>query len=215
MRFYLIFSFFCITAFAKEILTYEKISSKGTQTITYSVTKDKNEFVVDIEGKEQKTTLIADNPFVLKKYISQKNKDSFEFLQEGSVIRAKGTIQGESLSAEFKVSKKNPWIQEFDFGLRPLLASSKTHLNFQLINPKNFKMHKMVANKERQETLKLGDSTYEATLVEITLQGFKSMFWKAQIWYDSKTHDLLQYKANEGPNTPVTTVTLISKTEKL
>ena len=201
-------------AFSKEILTYEKISIKGSQKITYTVSKDKNDYIVEIQGKDQKTTLTASSTFALKSYNSKKTNDSFEFTVEGSIIKAKGTVQGEALSAEFKVSKKTPWIQEFDFGLRPLLTSSKTHLNFQLINPKNFKMHKMVAKKEKQESLKLGSTSYDATLVEITLQGFKSMFWKAQIWYDSKTHDLLQYKANEGPNTPITTVTLISKEEK-
>jgi hypothetical protein len=210
--------FFCfllsVAVFSKEILTYEKISSKGTHTITYTVTNDKNDYVIDIEGKDQKTTLTASLPFSLKSYVTKKNKDFYEFYKEGSVIKAKGLIQGENLLAEFKASKKNPWIQEFDFGLRPLLESSKSSLNFQLINPKNFKMHKMVAKKEKQEVLKIGTTTYEAVLVEITLQGFKSMFWKAQIWYDKKTHDLLLYKANEGPNTPVTTVTLISKVVK-
>jgi hypothetical protein len=214
MVFYLFSCLLCVFTFSKEILTYEKISSKGSQTIVYTVTKEKNEYLVEIEGKEQKTTLTAVFPFSLKSYISKKNKDFFEFILEGSTIKAKGTVEGESLSAEFKVSKKNPWIQEFDFGLRPLLASSKNHLNFQLINPKNFKMHKMVAKKEKQESLKLGNKTYKAILVEITLQGFKSMFWKAQIWYDNDTYDLLQYKANEGPNTPLTTVTLISKVAK-
>ncbi len=212
------FCFFCFllsaTVFSKEILTYEKISSKGTHSITYTVTIDKNDYVVEIEGKDQKTTLKASMPFSLKSYVTKKNKDFYEFFVEGSVIKAKGLIQGETLLAEFKASKKMPWIQEFDFGLRPLLESSKNSINFQLINPKNFKMHKMVAKKEKQESLKIGTTTYEAVLVEITLHGFKSMFWKAQVWYDKKTHDLLLYKANEGPNTPLTTVTLISKSVK-
>jgi hypothetical protein len=73
----------------------------------------------------------------------------------------------------------------------------------------------MVAKKLEKETLKIHDTTYQAILVEVTLQGFKSMFWKAQIWYDAKTYDLLQYKSNEGPNTPTTTVTLVSKVSKI
>ena len=213
-RLTLIFCLYCLSLFTEEILTYEKTSGKGSQKIVYTVKKGKEDFLVEIEGKDLKTTLVATNPFALKSYITKKKEDFFEFVLDGSIIKAKGSIQGSALSAEFKVTKKNPWIQEFDFGLRPLLASSKNSLNFQLINPKNFKIHKMVAKKVQKETLKIGTSSYDAQLIEISLQGFKSMFWKAQIWYDTKSYDLLQYKANEGPNTPLTIVTLVSKIDK-
>ena len=198
----------------EEILTYEKISGKGTQKIVYNINKDKNTYIVEIEGKDQKTTLKGSNPFSLTSYATKKKGDSYEFVLEGSKIQAKGNVGGQSLTAEFSVNQKNPWIQEFDFGMQPLLSSSKSQINFQLINPKNFKMHKMVAKKFEKETLKIHDTTYQAILVEVSLQGFKSMFWKAQIWYDAKTYDLLQYKSNEGPNTPTTTVTLVSKVTK-
>ena len=33
----------------------------------------------------------------------------------------------------------------------------------------------------------------------VTLQGFKSHFWKADIWYDLKSKDLLKYVSDEGP----------------
>jgi hypothetical protein len=73
----------------------------------------------------------------------------------------------------------------------------------------------MVAKKQGIEKLTIKEKTYDALEVVVTLQGFKSMFWKAQVWYDVKTNDLLQYKSNEGPHTPTTTVTLISKTSQL
>ena len=55
------------------------------------------------------------------------------------------------------------------------------------------------------------EKTFDARKLKITLTGFfKSMFWKAQLWYDIKTNVLVKYKANEGPDTPTTKVTIKS-----
>lgn len=201
----------------KEFLIYEKSSGKGNSKSNYTVDKTDQNYIITIETKNQKTILQAQNPFKLKnyRYTSLKNGDNYEFRLEGDKLLANGIYKGERMKQQFSIDKKNPWIQEFDFGLLPLLTSSKSSLNFQLINPKNFKIHKMVAKKQGVEKLTIKEKTYDALEVVVTLQGFKSMFWKAQVWYDVKTNDLLQYKSNEGPHTPTTTVTLVSKTSEL
>jgi hypothetical protein len=201
----------------KEFLIYEKISGKGHSKSTYTVDKTDQNYLISIETKDQKTLLEALNPFKLKiyRYTSLKNGDNYEFRLEGDKLLANGIYKGEKMKEQFSIDKKTPWIQEFDFGLLPLLTSAKSSLNFQLINPKNFKIHKMVAKKQGIEKLRINEKTYDAQEIVVTLQGFKSMFWKAQVWYDVKTNDLLRYKSNEGPHTPTTTVTLISKTSQL
>jgi len=49
---------------------------------------------------------------------------------------------------------------------------------------------------------------YRAQKVKVTLDGFYKKFWKAELWYDTKSHNLLYYKANEGPSTPYTILTI-------
>lgn len=219
MRFY----FFLIAAFIScfynplraTTLVYEKISGKGTYKTTYKIDKEKEAVKVFIDSKDQTTTIETTPSYELKSfsYKSKKNEDYYNFLLNDSKLKGKGQLKGETLNGEFPIDSKHPWIQEFDFSLRPFLESNKTSIQFMLVNPKTFKIHKMVAKKQGIETLSIGSKTYQAELVTITLQGFKSMFWKALIWYDAKSYDLLMYKSNEGPHTPTTTISLISKTE--
>jgi hypothetical protein len=62
----------------------------------------------------------------------------------------------------------------------------------------------MIATKLDVEDLTINGKIYNAQKLKITLQGFKKRFWKAEVWYDTATHLMLRYKANEGPGTPIT-----------
>ena len=72
----------------------------------------------------------------------------------------------------------------------------------------------MQASKEGTERVKFNEKCgkREVLKVKISLTGFKKIFWKAELWFDQETGDLLKYRANEGPNTPTSTITLFSKT---
>lgn len=196
-----------------QTLVYNKVSGSGQLTTTYTVDKTTDLYNIEVVNKDQTTEIKGSIPYQLisMSFKSKKNTDYYTFTLKDSVLTADGQIKGQKLHETYKIGK-TPWIQEFDFGLLPLLTSTKKSLNFELLHPKNFKIHKMVAKKQGIETITIEGKTYQAEEVHITLQGFKSMFWKAQLWYDSKTHDLLMYKANEGPHTPTTTISLISKT---
>ena len=66
----------------------------------------------------------------------------------------------------------------------------------------------MIATKDYVEDLSINGKSYKAQKLKITLQGFKKRFWKAEVWYDLQTLELLRYKANEGPGTPITEINL-------
>lgn len=202
--------------FSAQTLVYNKVSGSGKTTSTYTVDKTANLYTIDIVSKDQTTQIKSDIPYqiISLDYKSKKNTDHYTFTLKNSILTADGEIKGQKLHQTYKISK-TPWIQEFDFGLLPLLTSDKKSMNFEILHPKNFNMHKMVAKKQGRETITIEGKSYQAEQVTITLQGFKSMFWKAQLWYDAKTHDLLMYKANEGPHTPTTTICLIEKTGSL
>ena len=70
----------------------------------------------------------------------------------------------------------------------------------------------MIATKQGLEPLDVHGKTHQALRIKITLTGFKKMFWHADLWFDLQAGDLLKYMATEGPNTPLSTITLFSKT---
>ncbi len=200
--------------YSTETLVYTKESGSEKIVTTYIVDKTSTAYKVDISNKDQETQLESDVPYQLitLSYKSKKNTDHYTFSLKDSILVADGQIKGQKLHESYKINK-TLWIQEFDFGLLPLLTSDRKSLNFEILHPKTFKVHKMVAKKQGIEPITIEGKTYQAQEVSVTLQGFKSMFWKAQLWYDAKTHDLLIYKANEGPHTPTTMIYLISKVE--
>lgn len=208
----------CITRlFAAQTLVYKKETGGVENLTTYTINKSQDQYLIEGVNPSQTTSIASKVPYTLISfsYTSKKNNDHYTFVLKDSVLTAEGAMKGNTLHAVYTLPKNSRWIQEFEFGLLPLLTSKSKSIDFQIIHPKDFKLHKLTAKKQGIETLKIGDQSYQAQLVHLSLQGFKSMFWKAMLWYDAQTHDLLMYKANEGPHTPTTTITLVSKTEQV
>jgi len=196
-----------------ETLIYKKDTGGKETTTTYTVDKTSSQYKIEATSQDHQTLLESNIPYslVCLSCTSKKNSDHYTFTLKDSVLTADGVIKGEKLHVTHKLGKNERWIQEFEFGLLPLLTSTRKSIDFAILHPKNFKIHKMTAKKYAIETLQLGEVSYKAQQVQISLQGFKSMFWKAHLWYDTETHDLLMYKANEGPHTPTTIISLVSK----
>ena len=58
---------------------------------------------------------------------------------------------------------------------------------------------KMVVKKTGSETLLIDTISYDAIHVEMTPPGLKSLFWKADFWFDARTGDMLKYAGLVGP----------------
>lgn len=203
---------------ASTTLVYKKETGGREVKTTYTVDKTEDGYVVESVSSDQTTTRFTatSNPYTLTSFssVSKKNNDQYTFTLKGSVLTADGIIKGQKLHVTHKLGK-DLWVQDFEFGLLPLLTSNRKSLDFGILHPKNFKLHKMTAKKGSVEPLQVGGNSYQAQTVQISLQGFKGMFWKAHLWYDTATHDLLMYKANEGPHTPTTIISLISKADSI
>lgn len=207
----------CYAANAAQTLVYKKETGGVEITTTYTIDQDNNQYHIQGANKEQTTEILGAIPYKTLSLTctSKKNSDHYTFVLKDATLTADGVIKGEKLHAVYKIARNSAWIQEFEFGFLPFLTSSKKSVDFDILHPKTFKLHKMTAKKQGTETLKIGGASYQAQMITITLQGFKSMFWKAQLWYDTVSHNLLMYKANEGPHTPTTTISLASTAEAL
>lgn len=103
------------------------------------------------------------------------------------------------------------WVQEFDFSFKPFILSETTEFKFSIVHPKKLNLHEMIATKQGFDQVEINEKVFKAQKVKVTLRGFKKMFWHADLWYEQGTGDLLMYKANEGPNTPTSVITLFAK----
>jgi hypothetical protein len=204
-------SFSLLDVFYKKTYIYNDKIGNSNYKITWFIKKKKDFFIIDKKAENSSTNLIYTPSFMLKKFSYEYPIKKIEY----TLTLDDKTLIAEGLNEGKKILIKNiidyDWIQDFNFGLKNFLASKYSQKRFVIVNPKDFSVFEMNAFKKGIEKLRINNTTYKTQKIEISLPGFKSRFWKAQIWYDIETSDLIQYKANEGPGTSINIISLDSR----
>jgi hypothetical protein len=207
-----IFFNFSITDFlSRKDYVYIENNEGSINRVTCTVKKDGSKLLIEKLSSQGISSIEYSLDFKLQKFThkSAEFNSDYLFSLEQKKLLAKGVTQGKKITENYSLNL--PWIQEFTFGLKSFLSSDKREINFYILRPETFELVEMVAIKKVIENIKIDDATYKAQKLKITLPGFKGNFWKAEAWYDIETNNLLKYKANEGPGTPITVITLSAK----
>jgi hypothetical protein len=196
---------FCFSLWSDQTITYQS-STDGIHTQTkWSLADTLKQVEIFGQNRGNEIQLKYSPTFDLIHYFEKDSKKPiFEIQKEGDVLSIKNNAKSKTLKLG-----KLPWIQEFKFGFQPFLKSKDKELPFTIVYSKDTTLHDMIATKEKIEKVTVGDKTYEAQKLKITLQGFKKRFWKAEAWFDVKTNLMVKYTSNEGPGTPSIEVTLL------
>lgn len=213
MKLFALFLLFVSTTFADVTYVYNK-DVKGQESKTTWKLELKDDLLhIDGESLSGKTKIITNAERVTQSFTHQSKNghDEYSIHREGPTLIARKNVNGKKTERRFQVGN-DLWLQEFDFSFKPFIVSNFQDLRFSIIHPKKFDLHDMVAIKKGFEPLNLNGKLKETLRVKVTLTGFKKMFWHADLWFDPQAGDLLMYKANEGPNTPTSVITLFSKT---
>lgn len=193
---------------SSELLFDKDVAGKKTE-VSWMIEEKDNLIQIVGEANKKKTQLFCDVNFYINKYFSDESLDgdTFSVLKEDHTLVAKKVTQGAESAKSYNIEGKN-WVQDFSFGLKPYFMSDQSEYKFEIINPKDLIMRTMVAMKEEIDMKTFNGVEYRARRVMVTLDGFYRKFWRAELWYDTKTFNLLYYKANEGPGTPYTILTI-------
>ncbi|NGX29314.1 MAG: hypothetical protein K940chlam4_00145 [Candidatus Anoxychlamydiales bacterium] len=204
-------SFTITDIFYKKTYVYKNITGSTETTNTLLLKKKKDDFFITETSDLGITDTVYSFKYVLKElhFQSAKEDSDYKFIIEKRKLSLKGRAFGRKIKREYVLSDR--WIQDFTFGLRPFLDSKRQKYSFVILSPNDFSTNELIASKEGIEKIKINDTTYNAQRVMITLPGFKAMFWRADAWYDLDTFDLIKYRANKGPGTPMSTLVLDSK----
>ena len=195
----------------KTTLYAEETDGKTIETISKE-TKKRQSIQVEEKNEKETVTFTCTTSYIIKQYsLENTSEDSnYSYSRTDGTIHCGGKVKGKTMEKTLQIGR-NKWIQNFGYGLRPFMKSSAKKWYFSSINPNDFSLVSMVAIKENIEELTLDGTTYQAQKIKITLTGMKSMFWDAEIWFDTKTFISLKYVGNEGPSTPTTTITYKAK----
>jgi hypothetical protein len=203
-------NFYLLSVLAVTNLIFDKDVSGKKSEISWTVDQKSKEIEIIGKSSGEETKIFCDlNYFVVNYLCSYSNsKDStFSITREDGALNVTSKNGNDIKQKTYDIGKKN-WIQDFSFGLRPFFMSDQEEIKFEIVNPKDLVIRTMVATKDVIEYKTFNNVEYRARKVKLTLDGFYKKFWKAEIWFDTKTHNLLYYKANEGPSTPYTTIVL-------
>ncbi|NGX55957.1 MAG: hypothetical protein K1060chlam5_00191 [Candidatus Anoxychlamydiales bacterium] len=209
--FLLLCSFSFSDYFSKKTYSYQnKKNNKITKTnITFS-TKDDLILILKTSSKEE-TSIKYQKDYELLSYINKIENENtlFNLIRKNNNLICQGRIRNNKLYSSYRLGRNN-WVQDFNFGFTSFLQSKKNIYKFIMINPNDFTKNEMIATKQNIETININNEKYSSQKIKVTLRGFRSHFWKAEIWFDTKTNNLLKYVSNEGPGTANIVTTLIN-----
>lgn len=221
--FFFFFSFFSVVFGAEKrqaegdskkqtVYIYEKLVGTLQTRSKWVFEKRDGDLYVIGKSNHGRTKVVSSLDWETKEFVflSGNEKEDYKVYRNGAHLIAIGQANGRPFEKTYKIGN-SLWIQEFDFSLKPFIRSSDHQLKFYIIHPKKLSMHHMVAKKQQEEKIVVQGKEYLALKVKITLTGFKGMFWKADAWFEKSSGDLIKYVSNEGPNTPTSVVTLVSK----
>ncbi|MFA5250454.1 MAG: hypothetical protein WC371_03490 [Parachlamydiales bacterium] len=214
MRFLLLL--LCSSAFATTIYHYENWLEGKKSPLTWEVDETKDGILLKAYENIGQTTLECTPAFAqINNYVfsSKDKKSSYSIQRQDNKlvleVQTKNRNRTTTRKTVFKMT--NPWVQQFGFGLKPFIISKNKKLEFCVINTTKPDLIEMIARKKEKIPLKIKDKTYQAQKVEVTLTGLKKLFWKAALWFDLESFDMLKYEADSGPATPTTTILFIGK----
>lgn len=140
-------------------------------------------------------------------YTSTDQTQRFYAHLKGRKLVITGTRDGQTKTKTCELTKNYPWVQQATLGFREFIKSENIKLPFYGIDPTDFSLSHLVARKIQIEPSGVRKGLQK---VEIRLMGFRSFFWKADVWFDPKTGILREMSHNSGPATPMNTTRFVS-----
>jgi len=194
---------------AERQILYETVTKGESIKTVWNLEKTENKMQIKGLKKGKDVNMECSADFRLESY-EEKTSESkfFSIAKLGPCLIVKNTDKGKERTLSHKIGKM-PWIQDFTFGFQDFVRSEKKSCEFCIVYPKDLALHEMIATKEGEEEVKIGEKKYKVQRVKITLTGFKKQFWKANALFDKETGILVQYRANEGPRTPYIETSLL------
>ena len=204
-------SFSLTNMFSKKTYKYINNTEGKVEKSTWIIESKDKKIIIKENSNLENSTSIYTKDYDLETYSlkSKNNRSNYTMQRDKNILIAKGTSNGKNISTRHNLGGQN-WVQEFKFGLKSFLNSKKHSLDFVIVNPDDLSTNKLVATKSYIQNISIDNKNYKVQKVDVSLRGLFSSFWKAEIWYDIKNYDLIKYKANKGPGTAISIITLDS-----
>ena len=185
----------CSSSFLNGSTQYLEILGKEEEYLSNWEFSEKENNIKIISGNT-----LLDNVYIetrkgttiLWKNTRKKEDTNFTAKRENNTISVNGIIKGEAINKSFPVNDY-PWFQTPGFLLKPFILSDQTSIQFILLRASSAAPILMEVSKIKEETLTIEDTTYDCIKIEMYPPSFLKYFWKAPMWFDKHTGNILKY----------------------
>ena len=205
-----------------QSLVYKEKNGNEIFYYDYNYEKKKDQLIAR-NTKKAGSRIIEDQVLVLDKELKSRRweyfrpKDNTRAVAEikGNTVYLNGTHKGKEISKQFELDEY-PWIQLFPLnsGLEKFITSSEESIRFWVIGTEgsaDMKMTKYVASKKDEERVFIQNKDYLSIRVNITLAGWKSIFWDGDFFFRKKDGRIIKYDGDGPPGKSGSVTLLISE----
>ncbi len=211
----------CFTGNYANAQQYHYVSTTADHAHDITVTKEKKSGadVLTLEEYKLYSQHVFHPTMGTKQWVLHDKKVDHNFVarRTDNAIHIKGNFHGKPVEKTVEIDE-DVWFNKLDHGLSAFAVSDQEALSFWVLKSlSDLDPIKMTAEKEGPERIKMGEQTYDAVKVKLTLNHFiLSKLWSARCWYRASDGLFLRYEgANGRPGTPVTVIELQKKTTSL
>jgi hypothetical protein len=202
-----------------------------SETLSYQTIKDNNEsniafhdvVITDSCGNYAVTTYFPNESweFILSPLLSTiewkySNPDmgvDVKAVKTSNFISIKGINKNEKYAKQVKLDSE-PWLQQWDLGLKYFVVSTDKRIVFYSFNPMDVSIFgKFEANKLGLEKITVNGEVMEARHVRINLEGLFAAFWHGDYYFRPDDGRFILYLGKTGPADSMARVELISEKE--
>ncbi len=195
-----------ISLYPHKIYHYKEITKNKQIRVTWRIIKETSDRILiqAIKPGENRLFLLHKKDGSTLKWSVIKKNNRFVAVRKENTITVHLEKNGKKKQRILKIDK-TPWIQTPEFGFLSLVKSKQKSKLFGIICPRDFSFHKMIANKEGEEEIKIGNKKYHTVKIKVTLKGWLSMFWHSYYWFRKNDGVFVKFEGvRGGPFTPKT-----------
>ncbi|MDA3900717.1 MAG: hypothetical protein PF637_09400 [Spirochaetes bacterium] len=155
----------------ETIIIKTEVADSGTYIVTQ---EDK------ITGYTHHVTLNSDYHST-QWVVTDKAGDNITFSRNGSTIVVNGTRSDERINKKIEIDTL-PWFASLDFGIQGFCLSGKKTIDFWVIDPDNYKSHRMTLTRMETETVSHAGNKTRSVRIRITASGVPALFFSMNYW---------------------------------
>lgn len=130
--------------------------------------------------------------------------------RQGDRLVFSGTFAGSRIDKQVVIDAA-PWYQALSMALRQFADPGITHKEFWIIRPDNLEVHRLQAQRNGEETIRINGIPTPSYKLKIQLTGFKAAFWSCHYWLRKRDRVFVRYAGPSGPpGWPLTTIDLVN-----